>query len=81
MAGGKSTPKKDEALKVSNGQPVKTGQILSRAMNQYKAGANARGVGTIFSLSAGKVYFTKKKTPHGKFRTFINVAPAQKTGK
>jgi len=75
MAGGKATPKKDEALKVSAGQPVKTGQILCRHMNAYKTGKNTKGAGSIFALCSGKVYFTKKKTPHGRFRTFINVEP------
>lgn len=75
MAGGKARPKKDTALKISGGQSVKTGKILCRGINAYKAGLNAKGSGTIFALCAGKVYFIKKKTPHGKFRTFINVAP------
>lgn len=76
MAGGFSTPKKDKAVKVSQGMAVKTGQILSRCKDTYKSGVNARGLGTIFAACSGKVYFTKKKTSHGKFRTFINVAPA-----
>jgi ribosomal protein L27 len=73
MAGGKATPKKDERLKVSTGQIVKTGQIVCRGINTYKAGINVRGQGTIYSICCGKIYFTKKKTSHGKFRTFINV--------
>ena len=77
MAGGKATPKKDNALKVSNGMPVKTGQILCRGINTYKAGINAKGLGTIFALCQGKVYFSKKKTSHGKFRTFINITPVK----
>jgi len=82
MTGGFSTPKKDEAIKVSNGMLVKTGQILSRGINSYKAGINARGQGTIFALCPGKAYFTRKKTSHGTFRTFINVAPiAEKSSK
>lgn len=76
MAGGKATAKKDEQLKVSQGQPVKTGQILCRHINVYKAGKNVRGEGSVFALCPGKVYFTRKKTPHGKFRTFINVMPS-----
>jgi ribosomal protein L27 len=75
MAGGKSTPKKDKAIKVSSGQAVKTGQILLRGVDTYKAGANVKGLGTLFALSSGKVYFTKRKTSHGRVRTFINVAP------
>jgi ribosomal protein L27 len=75
MAGGKSTPKKDKALKVSNGQSVKTGQIMVRGMANYKAGVNVKGLGTMFAVCPGKAYFSKKKTSHGKVRTFINVAP------
>lgn len=78
MVGGKATPKKDKALKVSNGQLVKTGEILARGMNAYKAGINARGEGVVFALCSGAVYFTKKKTPHGRVRTFINIKPEAK---
>lgn len=76
MAGGKARPKKDKALKISSGQEVKTGQILCRGVNTYKAGKNVKGLGTIFALSSGKIYFTKKKTSHGKVRTFINILAA-----
>ena len=78
MAGGKETPKKDRMLKVSGGQAVKTGQMLARGMSTYKAGLNVKGLGTMHALCPGKVYFTKRKTPHGKFRTFINIEPAVK---
>lgn len=78
MAGGFSTPKKDEQVKVSQGQSVRTGQILCRGLNHYKAGKNTQGQGTVFALCQGEVYFTKKKTPHGKVRTFINVRPVEK---
>lgn len=75
MAGGKSTPKKDRALKVSAGQSVKTGQILVRCINTYKAGSNVAGLDTLYALCSGKIYFSKRKTSHGKMRTFINIAP------
>lgn len=79
MAGGKATPKKDKMVKVSNGMLVKTGQILVKRMPTYKAGVNTQGQSTIQALCAGKVFFSKKKTSHGKVRTFVNVAPlAQK---
>lgn len=77
MAGGKSTPKKDEALKVSQGQTVKTGKILVRGVPVYKAGINVNGLGTLYAVCSGTVYFTKKKTSHGKVRTFINVKPTE----
>lgn len=76
MIGGFSTPKKDKSIKVSNGQLVKTGQILSRGLSAYKAGVNVKGQAALYALCPGKVYFTKKKTSHGKGRTFINIAPA-----
>jgi len=82
MTGGKSTPKKDKALKVSNGQMVKTGQILLREVNVYKAGRNVKGLDTLFALCPGKIYFTRKKTSNGKVRTFINIEPlSQKSPK
>ena len=82
MTGGFSTPKKDKALKVSSGLTVKTGQILSKRLNIYKAGLNVKGLDTLYALCPGKVYFTRKKTSHGKVRTFINIeAIAEKLAK
>lgn len=78
MVGGFSTPKKDKSIKVSEGQSVKTGQIVVRGVNTYKAGRNVRGQGVLYSLCPGKVEFTKKKTSHGKLRTFINIIPEKK---
>ena len=75
MVGGFSTPKKDKGIKASNGQTVKTGQILIRGLTTYKSGKNVKGQGTLFALCAGTVYFAKKKTSHGQVRTFINVKP------
>lgn len=75
MTGGKATPKKDKGIKVSSGQHVKTGQIILRGLSTYKAGQNVRGLDTLFALCPGKIYFSRKKTSHGKFRTFINILP------
>lgn len=79
MAGGKARPKKDTAIKVSNGMLVKTGQILVRGINTYKVGLNVKGLGTMYALCPGKIYFTKRKTSHGRVRTFINVQPTVKS--
>ncbi|MFA4984306.1 MAG: 50S ribosomal protein L27 [Candidatus Omnitrophota bacterium] len=78
MIGGFSTPKKDKMVKASGGQEVRAGQILARRMNTYRAGKNVKGIATLQALCDGKVYFTKKKTPHGRPRTFINVMPQEK---
>lgn len=81
MAGGFSTPKKDKANKVSGGMTVKTGQILVRSVDTYKAGVNVRGPGTLVALCPGKVYFTRKKTSKGRVRTFVNIRPIVKKAK
>jgi ribosomal protein L27 len=78
MTGGFSRPRRDAELKVTEGQTIKTGQILARNYNLYKAGVNVKGRDTIFALCPGEVYFTRKKTSHGKVRTFINVKPQEK---
>lgn len=75
MAGGKARPKKDKRLKVSGGAAVQAGKILSRGITTYKAGNNVSGMGTLYADCAGKIYFSRKKTPHGRERTFINIQP------
>ncbi|MBU0548158.1 MAG: 50S ribosomal protein L27 [Candidatus Omnitrophica bacterium] len=82
MIGGFSTPRKDKAVKSSGGKLVKAGEILVRGIDSYKAGVGVRGLGTLFAAYPGKVYFTRKKTSHGRLRTFVNIAPlAQKEAK
>jgi len=81
MIGGFSTPKKDHAVKVSGGKLVKAGEILVRCVDSYKAGVNVKGLGTLFAACPGKVFFTKKKTSHGKVRTFVNVAAVKQSAK
>ncbi|HOU35861.1 MAG TPA: 50S ribosomal protein L27 [Candidatus Omnitrophota bacterium] len=76
MAGGKSTPKKDKKIKVSGGQLVKTGEILARGVDSYKAGANVKGTGTLYALCPGKILFSRKKSPRGSVKTYINIVPA-----
>lgn len=81
MAGGKARPKKDKMLKVSAGQLVKTGEILVRGMDTYKAGKNIQGRATLFALCDGLISFSRKKTSRGRVRTFINVLPITKKPK
>jgi len=73
MTGGKSRPKKDKAIKVSSGESVKAGQILVRGLSNYKAGLNTKGIDPLYAVCDGYVYFSRKKTPHGRIRTFVNV--------
>ena len=75
MAGGKSTPKKDKKIKVSQGEAVVVGKILVRGVDGYKAGKNVKGLGTLYSVCRGKVSFTHKRIAQGTVKTFINVIP------
>ena len=73
MAGGKSTPKKDKKLKCSQGSKVKTGSILVRGIDTYKAGINVKGRGTLYALCDGIIFFTHRKAPRGSVKTYVNV--------
>ena len=75
MAGGKSTPKKDKKIKVAGGESVKIGKILVRGVDEYKAGINVKGRGTLYAVADGKVSFTHKRSPRGGVKTYINVLP------
>lgn len=75
MAGGKSTPKKDKKTKVAGGETVKIGKILIRGKDNYKAGINVKGRGTLYAVADGKVSFSRKRAPRGGVKTFVNVLP------
>lgn len=81
MIGVRSRTRKDKAVKVSSGQYVTTGTLLVRGLGSYKPGFNVGGISTLFALCAGNAYFTKKKTPHGKLRTFVNIKPQEKSSR
>ncbi|MFZ5800037.1 MAG: 50S ribosomal protein L27 [Candidatus Omnitrophota bacterium] len=55
-------------LKVAAGEPVKSGAILTRQGDRWRAGANVGGTTVLYALCPGTVYFTKTK---GKRKTVI----------
>ncbi len=64
-------------VKVSGGQSVKSGTILTRQGDKWKPGVNVNGRMHITAACAGTVYFTKKRIRKtGKVDTFINIRPA-----
>jgi len=66
-----------KGIKVAEGEFVKTGTILTRQGNKWKAGINVGDSGTLFALCNGKVYFTRRKGSFNKKRTYINIEPAK----
>lgn len=66
-------------LKVSDGQRVMVGQILTREGDKWKPGLNIGGRSNLFAACSGEVYFTKKKGTHNRIITLINIRPDKKS--
>jgi ribosomal protein L27 len=62
-------------VKVSGGQKVKSGTILTRQGDQWKAGLNVIGRTSLTAAIDGEVYFTRKKNSYNKVITLVNVKP------
>jgi ribosomal protein L27 len=67
--------KETRGLKVSAGQGVKAGSILTRQGDKWKPGINVGGRGTLYAKTCGSVYFTHKKSRYRTKRldTFVNI--------
>ena len=65
-------------VKVSGGESVKSGTVLTRKGDQWKPGLNVRGLMHLTAACAGEVYFTRKRNRYKKVVTHINVRPAKK---
>ena len=62
-------------IKVSGGQKVKSGTILTRQGNQWKQGLNVIGRSSLTAACDGEVYFTRRKNGSNKVITLINIKP------
>ena len=63
-------------VKVSGGQRVKAGTVLTRQGDRWKPGVNVIGRMHLTAACAGEIYFTKKRIRKtGKVDTFLNVRP------
>ncbi|MBF0490326.1 MAG: 50S ribosomal protein L27 [Candidatus Omnitrophica bacterium] len=62
-------------IKVSGGQKVKAGTILTREGNRWQAGLNVNGRSSLTAAIEGNVYFTRKKNAAKKVITYINIKP------
>lgn len=71
--------KETRGLKVSGGQTVSAGTILTRQGHRWKPGINIIGRTSLVAACDGEVYFIHKKDHYKKASTYINVRP--KTGK
>ena len=65
--------KETHGIKVSGGQAVKSGTILTRQGHRWKPGINVIGRTHLTAACDGEVYFTRRKGSYGKEVTLINV--------
>lgn len=69
-----------KGLKISAGQFVKKGAILTREGNKWKPGLNVKGKGSLYAACEGAVYFTTQRGTYKtkKKYTVINIKPSPK---
>ena len=65
-------------VKVSGGQDVKSGTVLTREGHRWQAGLNVIGRTHLTAACDGEIYFTRKRSQYRKVVTFINVKPQEK---
>ncbi|HLF18970.1 MAG TPA: 50S ribosomal protein L27 [Candidatus Omnitrophota bacterium] len=64
-------------IKVSGGQVVKAGTILTRQGHKWRPGINVIGLNHLTANVEGEVYFTRKKSRFNKSITYINIKPVK----
>lgn len=68
--------KETRGLKVSGGQFVKAGTLLTRQGNKWKPGRNVIGIMHLNAACDGIVRFTRRRGGrHGRHQTFIHIEP------
>ena len=70
--------KETRGMKVSGGQDVKAGTVLTRQGHKWKPGKNVIGLNHLTAACDGEIYFTKVKSRYNRLVTVINVKPAAK---
>ena len=74
--------KETKGVKVSGGQTVKCGTMLTRKGDRWKPGINVTGRMHLTAACDGEVYFTKKKGNYRRVVTYINIRrPEEKKSK
>jgi ribosomal protein L27 len=60
-------------IKVSGGQAVPSGTVLTRRGDQWRPGLNVIGMTKLTAACTGEVYFTHKRNRYKKVVTYINI--------
>jgi|GEM_PF-1779016 len=67
--------KETRGIKVSGGQKVKAGTLLTRDGHRWKPGKNVVGLSHLTAACDGEVYFTKSKNRYNRLTTTIHIKP------
>jgi ribosomal protein L27 len=68
-------------IKVSGGQLVTTGTILTRQGDRWKPGVNVLGRMSLTAACDGEVYFTKKRGNYRRTVTLVHIRPVETKAK
>lgn len=68
-------------IKVTGGQVVKAGTVLTREGDRWKPGLNVLGRMHLTAACDGEVYFTKKSGSYKRAVTYVNIRPPKETAK
>ena len=71
--------KETRGMKVSGGEQVKSGTVLTREGHRWKPGSNVIGRTHLTAACDGKVYFTRKMGNYRRAVTYIHVHPESQT--
>ena len=66
-------------VKVSGGQFVRAGTVLTRQGDRWKPGLNVTGQMHLNAICDGTVYFSRKRNKYNKAVTYVNVRPVSAT--
>ena len=67
--------KETRGIKVSGGQTVTSGTVLTREGHRWKPGMNVIGRTHLTAACDGQVYFTRKQGNYKRAVTFVNIKP------
>jgi ribosomal protein L27 len=62
-------------IKVTGGQSVQAGTVLTRQGDRWRPGKNVIGQIHLTAACDGEIYFTRKKGSYKKLLTVINIRP------
>ena len=73
--------KETRGMKVSGGEIVKAGTVLTRQGHKWQPGLNVVGKMHLTAKCDGEVYFTRKRNSYKKEITLINIKPVETKAK